>query len=151
MQMSSTPRSAAASIMAFIPGISVSQPSSPNRFAAAYLFARKPSKSSDHANRSRMWSCSEAEYLRRGGRDSIQALGFDEGMRLVPCDYRCEADKYASAYVGLNNGFVVSHASDWSQVSLRHDVHLALELMMVISVYVKAFHSHGFNVKSHTL
>lgn len=42
----------------FRPGTRVSHPSSPNLLAAVNLFARKPSKSSPHARRSKMWSFS---------------------------------------------------------------------------------------------
>ena len=55
MTIDSTPNSAARSIIAFMPGISVSHPSSPNRLAAAYLAARNDSNISDQARRSRMW------------------------------------------------------------------------------------------------
>ena len=55
--MDSTPRSAARSISAFIPGTSVSHPSRPKRLAALYLAARKDSNISDQARRSRMWTC----------------------------------------------------------------------------------------------
>jgi hypothetical protein len=43
MHTVSMPSSAAWSMSAFIPGTSVSQPSSPKRLAAAYLFARNDS------------------------------------------------------------------------------------------------------------
>lgn len=56
MQMASTPSSALRSIMAFMPGMSVSAPSSPKRLAAAYLAARNFSNCSLQARRSRMCS-----------------------------------------------------------------------------------------------
>ena len=49
-----TPRSAARSMRIFMPGMSVSPPSSPNRFAELYLFARKVSNISLQATRSRI-------------------------------------------------------------------------------------------------
>ena len=52
MVMDSTPSSAALSIASLNPGMSVSQPSRPKRFAAVYLLERKFSNMSDHANRS---------------------------------------------------------------------------------------------------
>jgi hypothetical protein len=48
----STPSSEALSMASLNPGIRVSHPSSPNRFAAVYLLLRKFSNISDHARRS---------------------------------------------------------------------------------------------------
>jgi hypothetical protein len=61
MTMESTPSSADRSMSAFMPGTSVSHPSSPNRLAAAYLAARNDSNISLHASRSRMWRLRSGE------------------------------------------------------------------------------------------
>mmetsp|Transcript_11153 Transcript_11153/g.47575 ORF Transcript_11153/g.47575 Transcript_11153/m.47575 type:complete len:488 (-) Transcript_11153:233-1696(-) len=58
----STPSSEALSMASLNPGIRVSHPSSPNRFAAVYLLLRKFSNISDHARRSSKTFFRSLEY-----------------------------------------------------------------------------------------
>lgn len=66
----STPSSALRSMMVFMPGMRVSQPSRPKRFALVCLFARKLSNSSLHASLSMMFFFCWTEYWGCEGGDT---------------------------------------------------------------------------------